>query len=49
MGQLGDKGAVVVPKSSTKTDIDVFLRPRQNCPWRPSRGGAGLFLHSMPR
>ena len=49
MGQLGDKGAVIVPKSSTKTDIDGFLEAAAKLPVASESGGAGLFLPSMPR
>jgi hypothetical protein len=38
VGQKGDKGAVIVPKSSTKTDIDGFLETAAKLPAASGRG-----------
>ena len=44
MGQLGDKGGVIAPKSSAKSDIDVFLDAAARLPARSDSGRGRLIF-----
>ena len=46
MGQPGDKGAVIVPKSSTKSDIDGFLEAAAKLP-AVSKSSRGRLIFAL--